>query len=222
MTCGAKTNIRNNAGRLASEEARARGRTEVATAIMTFKSDVVVVRTRLDNLMNRTDANFRKHRQRQRIHEHEQTQGSTQQRPGSAPRMTLRGAAGGRPRLPPIQRGGQPDASDAITAGADATAGAAPPGDTMGTEDAGANSQLIPAPSGDPHAAKVADNSAELQAKAAAAAEAQKREAYERRMSSIVAAADPWNMGQHTKPKQSRLAAMSFYSKPKSTTTTGP
>jgi hypothetical protein len=60
------------------------------------------------------------------------------------------------------------------------------------------------------------DNPAVAKAKEEAAVAAREREAYERRMSSIVAAADPWNLAPHTKPKPSRLANMSFYSRPKS------
>jgi hypothetical protein len=54
-------------------------------------------------------------------------------------------------------------------------------------------------------------------AKEEAVVAAREREAYERRMSSIVAAADPWNLAPHTKPKPNRLAKMSFYSRPNST-----
>ena len=45
--------------------------------------------------------------------------------------------------------------------------------------------------------------------------EKKKREQYERKMSSIVAAADPWNLAPHTQPRPSKLPALSFYKKSK-------
>jgi ankyrin repeat protein len=68
LTCGAKSNARNAIGRLPSEEARSRGRTEVASAILTFKSSVDTVRDRLDSLMNTTDDHYRKHRLHKQVH----------------------------------------------------------------------------------------------------------------------------------------------------------
>lgn len=246
--------MRNLAGRLASEEARARGRSEVASAIMTFKSDVVEVRTRLENLSTRTEAAFRKHRQRSHIHgQHNELPGVTTaggattgtgaglggasvasdgfsaagvtgafvnvvgsdlgnvSAPNSGveePQMLRRpsGGGGGAPlRLPPILPRGAPLASPGREGATTTAVGqSSPPGIAMGStlsEDLDEGLRETPAE----------------RAKKAAAAEAQQREAYERRMSMLVAAADPWNMAPHTQPRQKKRIAMSFYAKPKST-----
>lgn len=249
--------MRNLAGRLASEEARARGRTEVATAIMTFKSDVVEVRTRLDNLLTRTDAAFRKHRQRSHIHGQTApaAPGATTTGVGAgafvnglgggsvasdgfsaatgaagaithtaglnqgdvsaphsgvdAPQVLRRPSGGGRGgaplRLPPILPRGAPLASpgrDGATTTAAGLSGS--PGIAMGSV---LSEDLLSGPTESPV----------VRARKAAEAEAQQREAYERRVSMLVAAADPWNMAPHTQPKQKKRIAMSFYAKPKST-----
>jgi hypothetical protein len=252
MTCGAKTTTRNHAGRLASEEARARGRTEVAAAIMTFKTDVVVVRTRLDNLMNRTDADYRKHRQRMHIHGRGGASGggvigdgavvSTVGGAGTgagggssgeggdtfAPAGTdavptsrrPSGASGAPLRLPPIQPRGAPLALPGGVAGSGegntTTVPAGAPGENVGSPRISAAVALSTT---DPPLTLpvVSENATPAErAKAQAASEAREREVYERRMSTIVAAADPWNLAPHTKPRPNKLAAMSFYMKPKS------
>jgi hypothetical protein len=253
MTCGAKTTIRNHAGRLASEEARARGRTEVAAAIMTFKTDVVVVRTRLDNLMNRTDADYRKHRQRVHIQRGGATGGgvtgdsavvSTAGGAGTgagggpivsgeggdtfAPAGTdavptsrrPSGASGAPLRLPPIQPRGAPLALPGGVAAERQENTAALQTGTQG-ENVGSPRISAAVPLGTPDPAlklpAVSENATPAErAKAQAASEARERETYERRMSTIVAAADPWNLAPHTKPRPNKLAAMSFYKKPKS------
>lgn len=201
MTCGAHTNIRNNAGRLASEEARARGRTEIATTIMTFKSDVVVVRTRIENLMNRTDAHYRKHRQKVHINQRVRD-GPAVARPG----LQATSLRSNTLRLPPIQPRGS-SVSVANPSGFDT--------DEAEDENHEVQNQEQTAEDEDDYLPGALEEKRKKEAAAAAAAEAKEREQYERRMSSIVAAADPWNLAPHTKPRPNRLAKMSFYSKPK-------
>jgi hypothetical protein len=252
MTCGAKTTTRNHAGRLASEEARARGRTEVAAAIMTFKTDVVVVRTRLDNLMNRTDADYRKHRQRVHIQRGGPASGggidggavvSTAGGAGTGagggsivsgeggdtfapsgtdavPTSRQPSAASGAPlRLPPIQPRGAPLALPGGVAAERQENTAALRTGAQG-ENVGSpriSTAAVPPSTTDPPLTLpvVSENATPAErAKAQAASEAREREVYERRMSTIVAAADPWNLAPHTKPRPNKLAAMSFYKKP--------
>jgi hypothetical protein len=221
---------------------------------MTFKTDVVVVRTRLDNLMNRTDADYRKHRQRMHIHGRGGASGggvigdgamvSTAGGAGTgagggsvasgegggtfAPQATdavptsrrPSGASGAPLRLPPIQpRGASLALSGGVAAERQETTAALQTG-ALG-ENVG--SPRIPAAValGTPDPAlklpAVSENATPAErAKAQAASDARERETYERRMSTIVAAADPWNLAPHTKPRPNKLAAMSFYKKPKS------
>lgn len=63
----------------------------------------------------------------------------------------------------------------------------------------------IPAPRGNQTLAAIAE-AQEQEVRA-------KREVYERRMSSLVAQADPWKLGPQTKPRPMGLAKMSFYQK---------
>ena len=51
LICGARSNVRNKAGYLAAEEAKMKGRHEVAAAILTFKDDLVDHRLRIDFLL---------------------------------------------------------------------------------------------------------------------------------------------------------------------------
>lgn len=224
LICGAKSAHYNKAGRLAAEEARARGRNEMATSIMTYKSDVVEVRTRLDNLMNHTDHHFHRHQRKRKVHRHlpalgASGGGSDRESVGNFDRLD-------RPALPPIRAG------NALATSSDTN-------DNYGEAVHVENSQelsthlqprLGPLSSTPEHEVdplintETQDLSNTLppvhraaQKEAALQKERQEREAYERRMSSIVAAADPWNLAPHTKPRPSGIgmAKMSFYSKAK-------
>ena len=211
MTCGAHTNIRNDAGRLASEEARARGRTEIATTIMTFKSDVVVVRTRIENLMNRTDASYRKHRQK--IHINQRNRGLAEAPSAPRPGLQATSLRSNTLRLPPIQ----PRAVTNEAVNGDEAGGAGEGAGAGGNMAVGEELQGAGGEGGEEVEEEewgVREENRKKAAEAAAAAEAKQREQYERRMSSIVAAADPWNLAPHTQPRANRLAKMSFYSKP--------
>lgn len=217
LICGAKITHRNAVGRLASEEARSRGRNEMATAIMTFKSDVVEVRTRIDNLMNHTDHHYHQHQKKRNVHKHlpaiNGVDGAASASVGSLDRQAL----------PPIRT------SNALAASSDTNDF----GDAVAVENSLELSTHLHAPFA-PRATshevdplintETQDLSNTLpplhlaaQREAQAQQERKEREIYERRMSSIVAAADPWNLAPHTKPRPSTIgmAKMSFYSKSK-------
>lgn len=180
---------------------------EMATCIMTFKSDVVVVRARLDNLMNRTDDHYRKHKLKRTIHKHEggggghvisnRDRGRETSEEGAESTALVAGASLNTPNtvlLPPIQRRPQfLDPSALAEAGDTTNLGAAPDLTRTGAPP-------VDRPLG---AAADAENPQERA----------KREVYERRMSSIVAQADPWNLAPHTKPRPLGIAKMSFYPK---------
>jgi len=233
LICGAKSAHYNKAGRLAAEEARARGRNEMATSIMTYKSDVVEVRTRIDNLMNHTDHHFHRHQRKRKVHRHLPALGALGAQGGSD-RESVGFERLDRPALPPIRAG------NTLAASSDTN-------DNFGEAVHVENSQelsvhlqprLGPLPTThereheheqhhevDPLInTETQDLSNTLppvhraaQKEAALQKERQEREVYERRMSSIVAAADPWNLAPHTKPRPTSIgmAKMSFYSKTK-------
>ncbi len=204
LICGANITHRNKNGRLATEEARSRGRNQVATAIMTYKSDVVEVRTRIDNLMNHTDAHYKQRHKKHTVHRQQPAQ-PTNDHPEMGENVSLAesnvGSLGRQP-LPPIR--GPPPLNPVTPADQRPSVYVDP---LINTETQDLSATLPPA-----HRAAQLEEAARL--------ERQERDAYERRISSLVAAKDPWNLAPHTKPRPSGvgIAKLSFYSKKTSAT----
>ena len=197
LICGANITHRNKNGRLATEEARSRGRNQVATAIMTYKSDVVEVRTRIDNLMNHTDAHYKQRHKKHTVHresarDSNNNNNHNHDHPQMGESVSVAGSNSGslgRQPLPPI-RG---PAAQRPSMNVDPL---------INTETQDLSATLPPG-----HRAAQLEEAARI--------EREERDAYARRISSLVAAKDPWNLAPHTKPRPSGIgiAKMSFYSK---------
>ena len=227
---------------MASEEARARGRTEMSATIMTYISDEVEVRSRIQNLKQRTDRTYRRHRLKPRVHmQNTTTSGTTSGTAGGGQVIATAGvafvdnttiAAVGADGMEG-ERGLEsqlPREHDQLAQeGVNTRSGNAlrlpplvlPPITTAVTANNNNNtttaSTLITTQQ-QPYTEEddtENDKSEATKKKLLELEEKKKREQYERKMSSIVAAADPWNLAPHTQPRPSKLPALSFYKKSK-------
>ncbi|KAJ1411629.1 ankyrin repeat-containing domain protein [Ochromonadaceae sp. CCMP2298] len=186
LICGANSlSIRNKAGRLPGEEARARGRTEMAITILTYKSDNVDHLCRLQNL------------QTSQAH----LQSDHRCRPQSAP-------AHGRSSDPLSDRGLSDDAIHPPRLVADAPIS---PSLLEGQMQEGQGQQTQARSR--PQSASSMQGHGMGQGIGQGQGAKEEKKQLSRRMSSLIAERDPWNMGPVSKPLPRNMMKMSFYRK---------
>ena len=206
---------------------------------MTYISDEVEVRSRIQNLKQRTDRTYRRHRLKPRVHmQNTTTSGTTSGTAGGGQVIATAGvafvdnttiAAVGADGMEG-ERGLEsqlPREHDQLAQeGVNTRSGNAlrlpplvlPPITTAVTANNTTPSSTLITTQQLPYTEEddtENDKSEATKKKLLELEEKKKREQYERKMSSIVAAADPWNLAPHTQPRPSKLPALSFYKKSK-------